>query len=45
MEKNNRNFLFFIWGAIVALFVVETRKEKPFEGLKSWARKLMDNLK
>jgi hypothetical protein len=45
VRERNKNFLFFILGAIAALFVVESRKEKPFEGLKNQARKLMNKIK
>jgi hypothetical protein len=45
VKDRNRNILFFVLGAITALFVVESRKEKPFEGLKNRAKKLKNLFK
>ncbi len=45
MKDRNKGIVLFLLGAISALFVLEARKEKPFEGLKARFRRLMEKLK
>jgi hypothetical protein len=45
LKDRNKNLLLLALGAMAALFMVEATKEKPFEGVKSTFRKIVNKLK